>query len=173
MCGRTRGLCRAVGDHEGEQELDAFTVFRVPLMDYLVLPRVLALLAMMPLLTVFADLIGIAGGFVAAMGMLDISPVAYWQETVRRSTLRSSARACIKSVAFAVIVGLTGCLRGLQCGTNAAAVGQATTSAVVTGSRGSSLRTPCLPWCLMREYLKWTRFPILKCATGDAMVQRS
>jgi phospholipid/cholesterol/gamma-HCH transport system permease protein len=134
MCGRTGAAYAAqLGTMKVNQELDAFTVFRVPMMDYLVLPRVLALLAMMPLLTVFADLIGIAGGFVAAMGMLDMSPAAYGQETVAALSLTQFSTGIIKSVVFALIVGLTGCLRGMQCGTNAAAVGQAATSAVVTG----------------------------------------
>lgn len=134
MCGRTGAAFAAqLGTMKANQEMDAFTVFGIAPIDFLVLPRVLALLVMMPLLTVFADLVGIAGGFAVAMFMLDLSAFEYWQETVRALSLTQFSTGLVKSVAFALIVGLTGCLRGMQCGTNAASVGQATTSAVVTG----------------------------------------
>ncbi len=134
MCGRTGAAFAAqLGTMRVNQELDAFTVFGIPPVDFLILPRVLALLMMMPLLTVFADLVGIAGGFVVAMLMLNLSAVEYWQETVLALTLSQFGAGLVKSIAFGLIVGLTGCLRGMQCGTNAASVGQAATSAVVTG----------------------------------------
>ncbi len=134
MCGRTGAAFAAqLGTMRVNQELDAFTVFGISPLDFLVLPRVLALLVMMPLLTVFADLVGMAGGFAVAMLMLNLSPVEYWQETVRALSLTQFTTGLVKSVAFGLIVGVTGCLRGLQCGANAASVGQATTSAVVTG----------------------------------------
>ena len=134
MCGRTGAAFAAqLGTMKVNQELDAFTVFGIPPMDFLVLPRVLALLVMMPLLTLFADVVGIAGGFAAAMLMSDLSPVEYGQETVRALSLTHVGIGLVKSLAFGLIVGLTGCLRGMRCGTNAAAVGLATTSAVVTG----------------------------------------
>jgi phospholipid/cholesterol/gamma-HCH transport system permease protein len=134
MCGRTGAAFAAqLGTMKVNQELDAFTVFGIPPIDFLVLPRVLALLVMMPLLTVFANLVGIAGGFAVAMLMLDLSVEEYWQETVLALSLAQFSIGLIKSVAFGLIVGLTGCMRGMQCGTDAASVGQATTSAVVTG----------------------------------------
>lgn len=134
MCGRTgASYAAALGTMKVNQELDAFAVFGISTLDFLVLPRLLALVAMMPLLTVFADVVGVLGGFVVAMSMLELSPVEYWLETRQALTLTQFSTGLIKSVAFAVVIGLTACLRGLQCGTDAAAVGRATTSAVVTG----------------------------------------
>lgn len=134
MCGRTgAAYAAALGTMKVNQELDAFAVFGIPIVDFLVLPRLLALVAMMPLLTVFADVVGVLGGFVVAMGMLELSPAEYWLETRQALSLTQFSAGLIKSVAFAVVIGLTACLRGLQCGTDAAAVGRATTSAVVTG----------------------------------------
>lgn len=134
LCGRTGAAYAAqLGTMKVNQELDAFTVFGIPQVDFLVVPRVLALLVMLPLLTAFADVAGIAGGFAVAMGLLDLSALEYWQETLYALTLTQFSTGLVKSVAFALVIGLTGCLRGLQCGANAAAVGQATTSAVVTG----------------------------------------
>jgi phospholipid/cholesterol/gamma-HCH transport system permease protein len=87
----------------------------------------------MPLLCVFADLIGIAGGFLVSTLMLNVAPTVYLNRTVESIHLSSFLLGVFKGSFFGVIVALTGCLRGLQCGTNAAAVGLATTSAVVTG----------------------------------------
>lgn len=134
MCGRTGAAFAAqLGTMKVNQELDAFSVFGIPPMDFLVVPRVLALLAMMPLLTVFANAVGIAGGFAVAMLMLDLSAVEYWNQTIQALSLTQFSTGMVKSVAFGLVVGMCGCLRGMQCGTNAAAVGQAATSAVVTG----------------------------------------
>lgn len=134
MCGRTgASYAAALGTMKVNQELDAFTVFGIPILDFLVLPRLLALVAMMPLLTVFADVVGVLGGFGVAMSMLELSPAEYWLETRQALSLTQLSAGLIKSVAFAGVIGLTACLRGLQCGTDAAAVGRATTSAVVTG----------------------------------------
>ena len=88
---------------------------------------------MMPLLCVFADLIGILGGFLVSISLLDITATEYVSRTVEAITLNSFLLGIFKGSVFGAIVALTGCLRGVQCGTTAAAVGQATTSAVVTG----------------------------------------
>lgn len=91
------------------------------------------MILMMPLLCVFADLISIAGGFLVSISMLDVSPDLYLHRTVAAINLISFLLGIGKGAFFGVLVALTGCLRGMQCGTNAAAVGEATTSAVVTG----------------------------------------
>lgn len=134
LCGRTGAAYAAqLGTMKVNQELDAFAVFGIPAIDFLVFPRLLALVLMFPLLTLFADLIGILGGFVVAMAMLDLSFLEYGRETLLALTVTQVNVGLAKSLVFGLIVGLSGCLRGMQCGTNAAAVGQATTSAVVTG----------------------------------------
>lgn len=134
LCGRTGAAFAAqLGTMKVNQEIEAFQTFGISPFEFLVLPRMLALILMMPLLCVFADLIAIAGGFLVATLMLDISPVLYLDRTVASIHLSAFLLGIFKGAFFGVLVALTGCLRGMQCGTNAAAVGQATTSAVVTG----------------------------------------
>jgi phospholipid/cholesterol/gamma-HCH transport system permease protein len=134
LCGRTGAAFAAqLGTMKVNQEIEAFQTFGISPIEFLVLPRMLALILMMPLLCVFADLIAIAGGFMVSTSMLDVAPVLYLNRTVASITLAAFLLGIFKGAFFGVIVALTGCLRGMQCGTNAAAVGLATTSAVVTG----------------------------------------
>ena len=122
-----------LGTMKVNQELDAFAALEIAPVDFLVVPRVAALFLMLPLLTVFANLAGIVGGSLVAMSMLHLSALEYWQETLRALTLTQFSTGVIKSLVFGLIVAVTACLRGMQCGSNAEAVGRATTSAVVTG----------------------------------------
>jgi phospholipid/cholesterol/gamma-HCH transport system permease protein len=134
ICGRTGAAFAAqLGTMKVNQEIDAFATFGISPLEFLVLPRVLALVLMMPLLCLFADLICISGGFLVSSLMLHITPAYYLNRTVAAVTLTSFLLGVFKGAFFGVLVALTGCLRGMQCGTNAAAVGEATTKAVVTG----------------------------------------
>ena len=134
ICGRTGAAFAAqLGTMKVNQEIEAFQTFGISPFEFLVLPRMLALIVMMPLLCLFADLIAIAGGFLVATLMLDIGPVLYLHHTLAAIRLPAFLLGVFKGGFFGVLVALTGCMRGMQCGTNAAAVGQATTSAVVTG----------------------------------------
>lgn len=134
LCGRTGAAFAAqLGTMKVNQEIEAFQTFGISPFEFLVLPRMLALILMMPLLCIFADLIGIAGGFLVSTLMLDIAPTIYLQRTIESIKLGGFLLGIFKGSFFGVIIALTGCLRGMQCGTNAAAVGLATTSAVVTG----------------------------------------
>jgi phospholipid/cholesterol/gamma-HCH transport system permease protein len=134
ICGRTGAAFAAqLGTMKVNQEIEAFQTFGISPVEFLVLPRMIALIAMMPLLCLFADLISIAGGFLISTLMLHITPALYLHRTVAAITLGSFLLGIFKGAYFGVLIALTGCLRGIQCGTNAAAVGQATTSAVVTG----------------------------------------
>jgi phospholipid/cholesterol/gamma-HCH transport system permease protein len=101
-------------------------------MEFLVLPRMLALVLMVPLLCVYADLLGILGGALIGVAMLDLGIVEYYNETRTALDLTTFMLGLIKAAVFGVVVALAGCLRGMQCGRSAAAVGEATTSAVVT-----------------------------------------
>ncbi len=134
ICGRTGAAFAAqLGTMKVNQEIEAFQTFGISPVEFLVLPRMLALIFMMPLLCLFADLISIAGGFLVSTLMLDITPTLYLKRTDEAITLTAFFLGVFKGAFFGVLVALSGCLRGMQCGTNAAAVGQATTSAVVTG----------------------------------------
>src|SRR3989440_9716039 len=134
VAGRTGASFAAqLGTMEANQEIDALRTLGIPPMDFLVLPRLLALSLMMPLLCLYADLMGVAGGLVVGGSMLGISPVQYLLETKHAIRLNDLFLGLFMSAVFGVLVALAGCLRGVRSGRSAAAVGEATTSAVVTG----------------------------------------
>ena len=134
VTGRTGASFAAqLGTMQVNEEIDALRTLGIPPMDFLVLPRLLALSLMMPLLCLYADLLGIVGGLVVSATLLDIGPVQYVLETKRAIHMNDLLLGLFMSGAFGVLIALTGCLRGLASGRSAAAVGEATTSAVVTG----------------------------------------
>jgi len=134
MAGRSGAAYAAeIGSMRGTQELDALETAGISPIEFLVVPRILALALMMPFLTVFADLAGILGGAVVGIGMLEISPTAYLNETFRAVRTVHLYGGLIKGVVYGLLVGLAGCLRGMQSGSSSLAVGAAATSAVVTG----------------------------------------
>ena len=133
MAGRTGAAFAAqLGTMTVNEEIDALSTMGVPPMEFLVLPRMLALMLMMPLLCMYSDLLGILGGFVVGVGMLELGPVQYLTQTQAALTLTDFAIGLIKSAIYGVLIAIAGCLRGVQCGRSASAVGAATTSAVVT-----------------------------------------
>jgi phospholipid/cholesterol/gamma-HCH transport system permease protein len=133
MAGRTGAAFAAqLGTMNTNQEIDALSTMGISSMEFLVLPRVLALILMMPLLTVYADLVGILGGAVVATGMLGLSPREYFEQTRGAVHLTDFFIGVVKSAVFGIVVALAGCFRGMQSGRSAAAVGLAATSAVVT-----------------------------------------
>lgn len=133
LAGRTGAAFAAtLANMTANEEVDALETLGISPVQFLVLPRLLALICMMPLLTLYADGVGILGGMVVAAGVLDIPPSAYWIETQSIVDLSDINSGLIKSVAFGVLIGLSGCLRGLQAERSAAGVGRAATSAVVT-----------------------------------------
>jgi phospholipid/cholesterol/gamma-HCH transport system permease protein len=133
MAGRTGAAFAAqLGTMTVNEEIDALTTLGLSPMEFLVVPRMLALVTMMPLLTLYGDLLGILGGGLIGVTVLGISPVEYFNQTRAALTLTACAQGLIKSGVYGMLVALAGCLRGMQCGRSAAAVGQATTSAVVT-----------------------------------------
>lgn len=134
MAGRTGAAFAAqLGTMQVNEEIDALTTLGISAMEFLVLPRMLALALMMPLLCVYADLMGILGGAAVGIGTLDIGPTQYYLRTTEAVGLDSALAGLIKASVFGVLVAIAGCLRGMQCGRSSAAVGAATTSAVVTG----------------------------------------
>jgi phospholipid/cholesterol/gamma-HCH transport system permease protein len=134
MAGRTGAAFAAqLGTMQVNEELDALEVLGISPMEFLVLPRMLALILMMPLLCLYADLMGVLGGLIVGVTMLDINVMEYYNQTISAVRLNDLGIGIFSSIVFGVLVALTGCLRGMQCGRSASAVGQATTSAVVTG----------------------------------------
>jgi len=134
MAGRTGAAFAAqLGTMKVTQEVDALTTAGFSPLEFLVLPRVIALILMMPLLCLYSDFVGVLGGAVIGVGMLDLSWITYFQETVNAITLTDILGGVFKSSIYGVLIALSGCLRGLQCGNSSSAVGDAATSAVVTG----------------------------------------
>ncbi|HEU5080137.1 MAG TPA: ABC transporter permease [Opitutaceae bacterium] len=133
LAGRTGAAFAAqLANMKANEEVDALNTLGMSPVDFLVTPRLVALALMMPLLAMYANMLGIIGGAVVARGVLEIPPSAYFIEMLTTVTLSDVAAGLIKASTFGVIVGLCGCLRGFQADRSAAGVGQAATSAVVT-----------------------------------------
>ena len=132
MSGRTGAAFAAkLGTMKVTQEIDALTTMGVSPLEFLVLPRVLALILMMPLLCLFADLVGILGGLFVGVTMLNLSPLIYMRETISSLTLVNLFGGIIKGTFYGLLIAIAGCLRGFQCGSSSSAVGDAATQAVV------------------------------------------
>jgi phospholipid/cholesterol/gamma-HCH transport system permease protein len=114
-------------------EIDALKTSGFSPMEFLVLPRILALFLMVPFLTLYADVMGMFGGALVAAGLFDISFNEYLTQISNRLRLIDFQVGIGKSAVFGILVAVAGCMRGLQCQRNATSVGLATTSAVVTG----------------------------------------
>jgi phospholipid/cholesterol/gamma-HCH transport system permease protein len=142
MAGRTGGAFAAqLGTMQVNQEIDALKTLGISPMEFLVLPRMLALALMMPLLCLYANVMGILGGMVVGVGMLDIGLIQYYNETAKAVNLWNLGIGLFSGIVFGVIVALSGCMRGMQCGRSASAVGDAATSAVVTAIVGIIIST--------------------------------
>jgi len=134
MAGRTGAAFAAqLGTMKVTQEIDAFTTMGFSPLEFLVLPRVIALILMMPLLCLYSDFVGVLGGATVAVEMLDLSWTTYVRETIHAISLTDLFGGVFKSSVYGVLIALSGCLRGIQCGNSSSAVGDAATSAVVTG----------------------------------------
>ncbi len=133
LSGRTGAAFAAtLGNMKANEEIDALETLGIPAVQFLVLPRLIALGVMMPLLALYANALGIIGGVIVAFGLLGIPPAAFWVEMLTIVDLSDIMSGVIKATSFGLIVGLSGCLRGLQADRSAAGVGRAATSAVVT-----------------------------------------
>ena len=142
MAGRTGAAFAAqLGTMQVNEEIDALRTLGISPIEFLVMPRMLALILMMPLLCLYADLVGILGGMFVGVTMLDLNAMEYYHQTHRAVGLNSLFIGLFMSVVFGVIVAMAGCLRGMQCGRSSSAVGSATTSAVVTGIVGILVAT--------------------------------
>ena len=134
LCGRTGAAFAAqLGTMKVNEEISAFQTFGISPVEFLVLPRMVALIVVMPFLCAFADLISIAGGFLVSTSMLDVTATEYLTRTIHAIQLKSFLLGIGKGSFFGFVVAYSGCFRGMQSVYSAAAVGEATTRAVVTG----------------------------------------
>lgn len=132
MAGRTGASYAAtLGSMQVNEEVDALKTMGVSPFDFLVMPRVLALSLMMPLLVIYADLMGILGGAFVGIFMLGLSSDDYIRMTMKALLMRNVIIGIVHGAVYGVIVAVCGCYQGMNCGRNASAVGSATTSAVV------------------------------------------
>ncbi len=133
MAGRTGAAYAAeLGSMQANEEVDALRTFGFSPLEFLVLPRLLALLVSLPLLCVFANALGILGGFIIGAGLFDISAPLYLKQSLEMLSLTDFLLGLFKSLVFALLIGLIGCYCGLTSGRDAQAVGRATTRAVVS-----------------------------------------
>ncbi|MBQ3059590.1 MAG: ABC transporter permease [Desulfovibrio sp.] len=142
MSGRVGAAYAAlIGTMQVNEEIDALATLGLAPIDFLVLPRILALTLMVPLLTLYADIMGIVGGFAVAVFMLGLSPPEYINATVQMVPFKHLLIGLIYATVFGVVIGLAGCYHGMRCGRSAQAVGQATTTAVVHSIVGIIIMT--------------------------------
>ncbi len=134
IAGRTGAAFAAqLGTMQVNEEIDAFRTLGISPIDFLVLPRILALMLMVPLLTLYAGFIGMLAGLLVSITIFDIGVFEYYTETLRALELKHFLVGLSKGSVYGAMVAYSGCLRGMQCGRSAEAVGEAATSAVVTG----------------------------------------
>jgi phospholipid/cholesterol/gamma-HCH transport system permease protein len=132
MAGRTGAAFAArIGTMQVNEEVDALKTLGIPPVDFLVTPRILALVLMMPLLYFYACLLAILGGAIVVLGTLNVSAFAYYHQTIGALDLVDFAIGVVKAVVFGALIGFFGCYCGIRCGRSAAAVGEAATAAVV------------------------------------------
>ena len=133
LAGRSGSAFAAeLGTMKVREEIDALSTMGLEPVRFLVLPRVLAAVAMTPLLTLFANLFGLIGGAIV-MRTLGFPLITYVNQILSAVTVTDLLGGLVKSFAYGIVVAAIGCLRGLQTKTGASAVGQSTTSAVVSG----------------------------------------
>jgi len=134
VAGRTGAAFAAeLGTMRVTQEIDALTTLGLSPVEYLVLPRVVAVTLMMPLLCVYAGLVGVLGGAVVGVGVIHTPPQLYFDQTIHAVSLTDLFGGIVKATTYGLLVGAAGCFMGLRAGRSAAAVGKAATSAVVAG----------------------------------------
>lgn len=132
MSGRTGAAFAArLGTMQVNEEIDALRTLGFSPMDYLVAPRALALLLMMPLLATYSMAAGILGGAIAGIATMDLTPAQYLHETLSSMSVKGIASGLFKAAVYGVVIAVSGCRQGIACGRSAESVGTATTAAVV------------------------------------------
>jgi phospholipid/cholesterol/gamma-HCH transport system permease protein len=134
IAGRTgAGFAAEIGSMKITEELDAYATLGISTVDHLVLPRVLGLFVMLPLLTVYADVVGIVGGLAVSVALLDLTPTQFFGGMLTAVSLSDALLGVGKATIYGALIGFAGCMHGLRTGSDASAVGRSATSAVVLG----------------------------------------
>ena len=133
LAGRVGGAFSAeLGTMAVTEQIDAMRVMGASPVSFLVVPRVVACAIMIPIMTIFSDLVGMAGSWLITVGMFDVTNHEYWVNAARFVGLWDINVGLLKSVAFGIAIGLICCYKGFHCGMGAEGVGRATTNAFVT-----------------------------------------
>lgn len=130
-----------IGTMQVNEEIDALETLGISPIDFLVTPRVTALAVMVPVLTIYADIMGILGGFLVGVLMLDLNPMEYMFATHQMVHFRQVLVGIVYGGVFGIVIGITGCYQGIRCGRSALAVGKTTTRAVVSSLVGIIVMT--------------------------------
>lgn len=134
LAGRTGAAYAAeLGTMRVTDEINALSILGIAPVEFLVLPRVLAVTVMMPLLSLYAALLGIVGGALVGIGVMDVPARLYFDQTVQSVSLGDLIAGLVQATTFGLLIGMAGCFTGLRASPSAAGVGKATTSAVVSG----------------------------------------
>ena len=133
LAGRIGGSVSAeLGSMRVTEQLDAMRVMGTDPIAYLVIPRVLACVVMIPILTVFSDLLGIYGGYLVTVRGFGVSASGYWEFSTRFVAVYDVITGLVKSIVFGFLIGLISCYKGFYCRSGAAGVGRGATDAFVT-----------------------------------------
>jgi phospholipid/cholesterol/gamma-HCH transport system permease protein len=142
-----------LGSMQANEEIDALKAMGVPPMDFLVLPRLLAMLLVAPLLTAYAAVVGMVAGLMVAVGIFGVQPLEYLHQSLSAMSLTHMNIGLLKGTVYAALVALAGCRQGLYAGRSAQAVGEATTAAVVQALVWIVVAASALTICFQR--LDW------------------
>ena len=133
LAGRTGSAFAAeIGTMKVDEELDALTTMGLPPVRFLVLPRMVAAAAVMPVLTIFAEMAGLVGGCIV-LQLMDVPASVFWKHVVSSSSIFMIVFGLAKGALFGLLVGFIGCASGMRTKSTADGVGVATTNAVVGG----------------------------------------
>src|SRR5208283_4171957 len=134
MAGRTGAAFAAqLGTMKVRQEIEALETMGISPIEFLVVPRVIALVLMMPLLCLYSDFIGVFGGATIGVEMLHLSFTTYLKESAKAIYPSGVLGGLFKSLVYGILIAIAGCYQGMKCGNSASAVGECTTAAVVDG----------------------------------------
>lgn len=149
MAGRTGASYAAtIGTMQVNEEIDALKTMGIPVTDFLVLPRIMALVITMPFLTILADFMGVLGGAAVGVFMLDIVPQEYLKYSLEALRMGNFLVGLFHGFIFGIVIALCGCYYGVNCGRNADSVGVATTKAVVSSIVWMIVMTGFITWGL-------------------------
>src|SRR5690606_12866250 len=147
IAGRTGAAFAAeLGSMKISEEIDAYSTLGISPIDHLVLPRMLGLFVMLPLLVIYADFVGITGGLIVAVTLLDLSATQFVGGLLMAVTLPDALLGVFKATVFGLIIGLAGGRKGLQSGPEAGAVGRSAASVVVLGITLIILTIAVIAW---------------------------